>query len=65
MRGVQKQLTEVKLDHHILHVSDNRYIEKVFMNRLEGDQMLDQRADMEIIYVNNDESSDTSWRRLK
>ena len=47
--GVQNQLTEVKVDHHNLQVSDYRYIEKVFtnvrqkLNCLEGEQMLDQR----------------------
>ena len=54
VRGVQNQLTEVKLDHHNhnLQVSDTRYIEKFFtnvrqkLNRPEGDQMLDQRANV-------------------
>ena len=48
VRGIQNPLAEVKLDHHNLQVPDNRYIEEVFanvrpkLNRLEGDQMLDQ-----------------------
>ena len=54
VRGVQNQLAEVKLDHHNhdLQVSDTRYIEKFFtnvrqkLNRPEGDQMLDQRANV-------------------
>ena len=65
--GVQNQLTEVKLDHHNLQVSDTPYIEKVFtnvrqqLNRSEDDEMLDQRVNelMELIFVSNDESSDT------
>ena len=52
VRGVQNQL--VKLDHHNHNpqVSNTRYIEKVFtnvrqkLNRPEGDQMLDQRANV-------------------
>ena len=50
VRGVQNQLTEVKLDHQNLQVFENRYIEKVLMNvrrklnRPEGDQMLDHRV---------------------
>ena len=65
--GAQNQLTEVKLDHHNLQVSDTRYIEKVFtnvrqqLNRSEDDEMLDRRVNelMELIFVSNDESSDT------
>ena len=47
VRGIQNQVTEVKLDHHNLQVSDTRYIEKIFanvrqkLNRLESDPMLD------------------------
>ena len=32
VRGIQNQVTEVKLDHYNLQVSDNRYIQKVFAN---------------------------------
>ena len=52
VRGVQNQLTEVKLDHQNLQVFENRYIEKVLMNvrqklnRPEGDQMLDHRVNV-------------------
>ena len=52
MRGVQNQLTEVKL----LQVSDTRYIEKVLtnvrqkLNRPDGDQMLDQRVNVLICF---------------
>ena len=52
VRGIQNQLSEVKLDHHNLQVSDFRYIEKVLtnfrqkLNRREGDQMLDQRVNV-------------------
>ena len=60
------------LHHHKLGISITRYIEKVFatvrqkLSRPEDDQIvLDQKVnafDMVIIYVNNNESSDTSWR---
>ena len=52
VRGVQNQLTEARLDHHNLQVSDTRYSEKVFtkvrqkLNRAEDDEMLDQRGNV-------------------
>ena len=50
VRGVQNQLTEVKLDLNNLKVSDNRYNQKVYtnvrqkLNRSESVQTLDQRG---------------------
>ena len=51
VRGVQNQLTKVKLNHHNLEISGTRYIEKLFanvrqkLNRPEGDQIvLDQKV---------------------
>ena len=71
-REVQNQLTEVILDHHHLKISNTRYIENAFphvrqkLHRPENDQIvLDHKShciDMGIICVNNNESSDTSWR---
>ena len=73
VREVQNQLTKVKLNHYNFEISNTRYIEKVFanvrkqLNCPEGDQMLEQRVnvltDMVILFVNNDESIDTSWTK--
>ena len=52
VREIQNQLTEVKLTHHNLQISDTPYIENVFaniqqkLNRPEDDQMLDQRINV-------------------
>ena len=74
-REVQNQLTEVKLNHNNLEISNTRYIEKVFanarqkLNRLEDDQMVlekkGQCIDVEIIHTSINESSDSSWRKLQ
>ena len=52
VREIQNPLTEVKLNHHNLQISDTRYDEKVFaiiqqtFNCPEDDQMLDQRINV-------------------
>ena len=71
VRGIQIQLARTKLAYHNLQISDSLYLEKVFTNvrqklpsrRPDSARSKSQCIDMVIIYVNNDESSDTSGRR--
>ena len=64
-----------ELDYHILQISDNRYLEKVFHNCSTEVESLWGRPDIcsrsqcivmkMIIDANNDESSSTSWTKLQ
>ena len=71
-REVQNQLTEVKLNHHNLEISNTRYIENVFANVRQKVDSSRRRPDcagpisqctgVEIVYVNDTESSDLPLR---